>query len=76
MRNRTPPTRSAEPARSAWYRQPVVWLGALLFAASLAGCAWMIVLGARHADEPIDTGGAEILKMPLARPAPAKPDTP
>jgi hypothetical protein len=30
----------------------------------------MIVLGARHADAPLPTGGGEILKMPLARPAP------
>jgi len=73
MRSRTPTT---ERSRSAWYRQPVVWLGALLFAASLAGCVWMIVLGVRHADEPIDTGSVEVLKMPLTRPAPAKPDTP
>jgi len=76
MRNRTP-TPSAESRRSAWYRQPVLWLGAVLFAASLAGCVWMIVLGARHADEPLETGATEILKMPLARPVPAaKPDTP
>jgi hypothetical protein len=37
-----------------WYRQPILWLGAAIFAASLAGCVWMIVLGARHADEPVD----------------------
>ncbi|QNK01195.1 hypothetical protein [Dyella telluris] len=37
-----------------WYHQPVVWLGAAFFAASLAGCVWMIVLGARHADQPVD----------------------
>lgn len=75
MRSRTP-AKNTELSRSAWYRQPVVWLGALLFAASLAGCVWMIVLGARHADEPLETGATEILRMPLARPAPAKPDTP
>lgn len=37
-----------------WYQQPVLWLGAAIFAASMAGCVWMIVLGARHADEPVD----------------------
>ncbi|MFC4527617.1 hypothetical protein ISN76_07400 [Dyella halodurans] len=37
-----------------WYRQPVLWIGAAVFGASLAGCVWMIVLGARHADEPVD----------------------
>lgn len=66
----TPP--HAEHARSAWYHQPVLWLGALLFAASLAGCVLMIVLGARHADEALPTGG-EIMKMPLVRPAPSPP---
>lgn len=67
MHARTPPR--AEPTRSAWYRQPVLWLGTLLFAASIGGCVLMIVLGARHADAPLPTGG-EIMKMPLARPAP------
>ncbi|HVC16641.1 MAG TPA: hypothetical protein VNE18_04985 [Rhodanobacter sp.] len=42
-------------AASAWYRQPVLWLGAAVFIASLAGCVWMIVLGMRHADTPLDT---------------------
>ena len=67
---RNPAPAHAEAARSAWYRQPVLWLGALLFAASLAGCVLMIVLGARHADVPLPTTGGEILKMPLSRPAP------
>ncbi|MDW2981582.1 MAG: hypothetical protein WBG81_03355 [Rhodanobacter sp.] len=40
---------------SAWYRQPVLWLGAFIFVASLAGCVWIIVLGANHADTPLDT---------------------
>ena len=46
---------TARPTASAWYRQPVVWLGALIFAASLGGCIWMIVLGANHGDTPLDT---------------------
>jgi hypothetical protein len=37
-----------------WYRQPVLWLGVATFVASLAGCVWMIVLGVRHADTPVD----------------------
>ncbi|MEO7063191.1 MAG: hypothetical protein ABI082_05365 [Dokdonella sp.] len=57
-----------------WYRQPVVWLGLLLFAASLAGCVWMIVLGARHADTPVPTAGGEVFRVPLAHPkAPTDP---
>ncbi|SHM07644.1 hypothetical protein [Rhodanobacter sp. OK091] len=40
---------------SAWYRQPVLWLGIAVFFASMAGCVWLIVLGVRHADTPLDT---------------------
>jgi hypothetical protein len=43
------------PGSNAWFRQPVLWLGAAVFAASLAGCIWLIVLGMRHADTPLDT---------------------
>jgi hypothetical protein len=50
----TPATRTASAASSAWYRQPILWLGVAIFLASLAGCVWMIVLGSRHADEPVD----------------------
>ena len=49
----TPP-RAADPRAGAWYRQPVLWLGAAVFVASLAGCVWMIVLGARHADAGLE----------------------
>lgn len=67
------PPRSAEPAQVApadgWYNTPVLWLGIVLFAASLAGCVLMIVLGARHDDVALPTAGGEIMKMPLARPA-------
>ena len=52
------------PNRSTWYHQPVVWLGALIFVASLAGCVWLIVLGARHADEPVATRGETVFKVP------------
>lgn len=38
----------------AWYRQPVLWLGAAVFAASMAGCIWIIVVGARYDDVPVD----------------------
>ena len=65
MHARTP----ADAARGRWYRQPVLWLGALLFAASLAGCVWMIVLGARYADQPVATQGEMVFKLPSARPA-------
>lgn len=64
-----------EIAAGEWYRQPVLWLGALIFVASLAGCVWMIVLGADNVDEALPTQGATILKMPMARPT-AQPASP
>ena len=56
-----------QPARDSWYAQPVLWLGGLLLGASLAGCAWMIALGARHADEPLPGIGNQVLKTPIER---------
>jgi len=50
-----------------WYRQPILWLGGALFAAVVAGCITMIVLGARHDDEALPTQGATVLKMPAGR---------
>lgn len=38
------------PRRGSWYSQPVVWLGIAVFAASIAGCVWLIVVGARYDD--------------------------
>ncbi|HEY0233321.1 MAG TPA: hypothetical protein VGC55_18885 [Dokdonella sp.] len=70
------PHRRAQRGGDAWYAQPVLWLGLVIFAASLAGCVWMIMLGARHADLPLPTAGGEVMKMPLARPAPRDPARP
>ena len=60
-----------QPRHDAWHRQPVAWLGLAIFVASLAGCVWMIVLGTRHADEPVPTG-ATVFKVPAS----AQPDRP
>ncbi|MEI7037484.1 hypothetical protein [Fulvimonas yonginensis] len=50
----------------AWYRQPVLWLGAAILAASLAGCVWTVVLGSRHADLPLDGARPHtLLDMPV-----------
>jgi len=60
---------------SAWYRQPVVWLGIVIFAASLGGCIWMIVLGAQHGDTPLDTAPRTVFGVPAsAHSAAATPD--
>ncbi len=74
MRNRTPAPHTDSASPAAWYRQPVLWLGAFVLLASLAGCVWMIVLGAQYVDPPVATHGT-IFKVPLARPAPA-PEAP
>lgn len=54
-------------AGGRWYRQPILWLGAAIFFASLAGCISMVVLGSHYADEPLAVSGEQLLKMPTAR---------
>lgn len=43
---------------SDWYRQPVVWLGVIVFLASIAGCVWIVVMSVRYADTPLETSHA------------------
>lgn len=62
-------------ADGSWYRQPVLWLAIVLLLAVIAGCVSMIVLGARHADEPVPVAGDPVFKVPTARPAAAKEGT-
>lgn len=55
----------------AWYRAPVVWLGILIFVASIAGCAWIIVVSAQYGDEPVAAPAHAVLGVPThATPAP------
>ena len=74
MRNRiaAPPPADRTPiaADDAWWRQPVLWLGAAILLASLAGCIVMLMLAARHADVPLAKAGVEVLRVPVARPGP------
>ena len=53
--------------RQRWYRLPVLWLGAAVLLASIAGCISMIVLASRYPDEPVAFAGDELLKVPQAR---------
>ena len=48
-----------------WFRQPVLWLGAAIFLASLVGCIATIVLAWRHADAPVETAGGTVMKVPM-----------
>jgi hypothetical protein len=62
-----------KPARDqgAWLRQPVLWLGAAIFVASLCACIVTIVLSMRHADAPVEIAAdVGVMKVPLKR-APA-----
>ncbi|MGB3269035.1 MAG: hypothetical protein WBA65_03675 [Rhodanobacter sp.] len=67
-------------AASAWYRQPVLWLGALVFVASLAGCVWLIVVSVQYADTPLRPGSHAVLGVPVTAhstpPPPADPPAP
>lgn len=56
-------------ADGRWYRQPILWLAAAIFFASLAACIHMVVLGLRYADEPLPVNGERLLKMPTTRSA-------
>jgi len=68
--------RAERAARDAWYGQPILWLGAVLLAATLAVTAAMIALGLRHGDTPLPTvDGPKILKVPLAHDDDAGADT-
>jgi hypothetical protein len=58
-------TRSGEP----WHRLPIVWLGATILFACIVGCVSMIILAARHPDEPLPVDSDPLLKMPAAQPA-------
>ena len=50
------PTESSRTGIGArWYQQPILWLGIAVFIASMAGCVWIIVAGARSADIPLET---------------------
>ena len=56
-------------SHQAWFRQPVVWLGAAILGASITGCIITIVLAVRYADTPIETGGGHVLKVPMRHPS-------
>ena len=76
-RNESPghPAPGVSTARRTAWRQPVVWLGAVIFLSSLIGCILTIVLASRHDDPALGQGVEYLMKVPLERvPAPAVPD--
>ena len=74
MRADRPQDARTDRPMTAW-RQPVVWLGAGIFLASLIGCILTIVLASRHDDPALGQGVQYLMKVPLERvPAPALPE--
>ena len=71
MRADRPQDARTDRPMTAW-RQPVVWLGAAVFLASLIGCVVIIVLAGRHDDPQAGAGVEHLLKMPVDR-VPAEP---
>ena len=71
-----PPDAFHAHATPAWFRQPVLWLGVAVFLASMAGCVWLIVVGASHHDTPLKTTHT-VFGVPTeaasTAPAPASP---
>ena len=60
------PADVAPASTGAWYRQPVLWLGAAIFVASLAGCIATIVVSSHHVDAPVqDAHPHTLLDMPV-----------
>jgi hypothetical protein len=45
--------RHDEADKARWFRQPILWLGAAIFAVSVACCIATIVLAWRYADVPL-----------------------
>lgn len=66
--------RPAAPAHARRRPPPLVWLGAAILVASLAGSLLTIVLAIRHADVEVAPRGAGVLAVPLER-VPATPAT-
>ena len=56
-------------ARNAWCRAPIVWFGAAILFASIAGCALLIMLALRYPDPPIPLDREPLMKVPESRDA-------
>lgn len=59
-------------AHLPWYRLPVLWLGIVIFAVSIAGCVWLIVVSVQYRDEALPDTTHAVLGVPVQRhPPPA-----
>ncbi|MGP1667599.1 MAG: hypothetical protein ACTS5I_17210 [Rhodanobacter sp.] len=62
--------------KAAWYRQPIVWLGAFMFIASLAGCVWIIVVASQYNDAPVQGIRTGVLGVPASSHTTSSPPQP
>ncbi|HMM54304.1 MAG TPA: hypothetical protein PKC23_04710 [Candidatus Desulfobacillus sp.] len=53
---RPPPNETEPPPRESWYHQPLVWIGIVLFVASVAGSVWLIAVSSQAEDEHVPAG--------------------
>lgn len=60
------PTPLPPTERSAWYHQPVAWVGLVVFLLSLAGCVWIIVASVRYDDAPVGHHSHAVLGVPVS----------
>jgi hypothetical protein len=63
MQRSSPP--GSTPSADKWFRQPVLWLAALISLAILIGCIATIIVASRNADAPVETPGPKIMKVPV-----------
>ncbi len=62
--------------RETWYTQPVVWLGIAIFAATVIGCVYLIVVGSQYEDASVHAG-PRVFGVPLrSAPPPSGPADP
>lgn len=60
------PQASTRAARVAWYRQPIFWLAAALFVASLAGCIVTIIIALAQPSDALPDGGERVFRVPTS----------
>lgn len=64
-------TSNSQRRQVAWYRLPVVWLGILIFAGSIAGCVWILVASIQYRDHALEVPAHSVLGVPAHADPPA-----
>jgi hypothetical protein len=69
-------TPNSQRRQVAWYRVPVVWLGILILAGSIAGSIWIIVVSVQYRDEALTVPSHSVLGVPAHANPPAASSSP